>query len=154
MQSLTAHAPRKPFFEEVLVFAVTNGFLTPEEIRAYSYKAPAAIVQIANHVGSAHLRPNLEDARALLVHAVSLGLEHACSADRVLAVQCIRTSAINKHSKSGFDLIRKLAALDRVPPDKVPAFLAKTLKSPLSLAEYRIIEEGLSAADALLNSLR
>ena len=82
----------RPFLEQVLVYGVQHGILDKARLDSFCADAPKGIVQIARYFGSEFLRPDLEQARIILVHLVSLCLQDRCHGDFCLRPSlCVTT---------------------------------------------------------------
>lgn len=151
---MTAIALKQPpYFERVLSEGLAKGWLTRKDVERYSARAPNAIVQLATYFSTPHLRPALEEARVLLVHAVSLGLEQASESNPQFAATLMRSATIAKHSKAGFDLGRTLAQLEWLDDAGTKAYLHKLFSSPLSLQNYRSKKSQLGQDNDFLEQL-
>ena len=142
-----------PYFERVLSEGLTKGWLSREDVEQYGAKAPNAIVQLATYFSTPHLRPALEEARVLLVHAVSLGLEAASESSPQRAALVMKSSTIAKHSKAGFDLGRALAKLEWLDEAGTKAYLRQLFSAPLSLHGYRAKKSQLGNDNDFLENL-
>ncbi len=101
----------RPFFEQALVYGVQHGVLDQARLGTLCADAPKGIVQIARYFGSEFLRPDLEQARIILVHLVSLCLQDRCHGDLLSAALSLRDHSFLSHSKSGADLLKALIVM-------------------------------------------
>lgn len=151
MTALTLKEP--PYFERVMAEGLAQGWLTREDIERYGARAPNAIVQLATYFSTPYLRPALEDARVLLVHAVSLGLEQASESNLRFAGVLMCSTSIAKHSKAGFDLGRTLAKLEWLDDAAAKPYLQSLFSSPVTLTAYRSKLAQLRQDNAFLETL-
>ena len=128
---------KPPYFEQVVQEGLAKGWLCLADIDRYGARAPNAIVQLAQYFSTPYLRPELERAKGLLVHAVSLGLEHASESNPQFAATLMQSSSIAKHSKAGFDLGRALAKLEWLDEAGTKAYLQSLFATPITLDAYR-----------------
>lgn len=142
-----------PYFERVIKEGLANNWLTQDAVLQYAEKAPNAIVQLAQYFSTPHLRPALEKARVLLVHAVSLGLEHTSNSNVRTAAGMLHAVAIAKHSKVGFDLGRALAKLEWLDDHGTKQYLEHLFVRPISLAAYKAKLSALQSDNDFLGSL-
>lgn len=141
-----AQVDPRPFFEKALCFGLDQGLLSPAHLQNLLADGPKGIVQIANFFGTAHLRPELENARRRMVNLASLYLEDLSDGDLRLAALSLRDKTFLAHSKGGSEMLKRLHAMPafkiitehRVSAENQRDFLNDhSLASALSLADYR-----------------
>ena len=158
MNTSVAIVDDRPYFEKALHHGLASGLLTPEVLRRIEADAPKGIVQIADHFGTAYLRTDLETALARLVNLVSLYLEDFSNGDLNTAALSLRDNSFLSHSRSGFEMLKRLHAMpgDTSLHARIADPLAqkifvneRSFAFPLSVAAYR-----LQVAQCQANQLR
>ena len=104
----------RPYFEQALRHGVHGGVITPGRLQTIQAEGARGMVQIANYFGSAHLRTELEIARARMVNLLSLHLEDQSNGDLPSAARSLRDNSLLSLSKSGSDMLRRLSALPTI----------------------------------------
>lgn len=136
----------RPFFEKALRYGVEHEIIAPARVQNIQDDFAKGIVQIANHFGTAHLRPELELALLRMINLISLYLEDVSGGDLPTAAASLRDKTLLSHSKGGSDMLKRLHAMpettvlygETVSPESQRAYLdEKTLSAAFSLAEYR-----------------
>ncbi|MBL8398054.1 MAG: hypothetical protein JNL84_07920 [Candidatus Accumulibacter sp.] len=140
-QQVTVYEDR-PFFERALRHGVRQGLIDRPRLERFFNDAPKGIVQIADHFGSAYLRPNIELARQRLVNLISLFLEAGSAGDLEHAARSLRDHTLLSHSRGGSEMLKSLWQLPedttlgaQAPTTSQKAFLADW--SLRSLTDYR-----------------
>ena len=145
LTGLTAFDGR-PFFDKALHYGVKQGIVSAERLNAIEADFAKGIVQIANHFGTAYLRPDLELALHRMVYLISLYLEEVSGGELSVAAASLRDKTLLSHSKGGSDMLKRLQAMpdsslmigNLVSPESQRAYLDdQTAANPLTLAEYR-----------------
>jgi len=125
----------RPFFERALRHGVQQGLLDRALIERMRNDAPKGIVQIANHFGSAYLRPNIEQARLRLVNLISLYLAEHYAGNLDQAARSLRDNTLLSHSRGGSEMLKSLWSL---PEDTSLGASAATVTQKTFLAEWSL----------------
>lgn len=136
----------RPFFEQVLGHGRALGLIDDERLAGIRREGAKGIVQLAGFFSTAHLRPELEAARARLVTLVSLALEIGSQGRLADATELLRQRTLLSLSKAGADALRDLLSLPQdlwlEPPIPVARFEKPmlsfwTLDQPMTLERYQ-----------------
>ncbi|HOL64530.1 MAG TPA: hypothetical protein PLB97_04245 [Accumulibacter sp.] len=125
----------RPFFERALRHGVQQGLLDRVLIERMRNDAPKGIVQIADHFGSAYLRPNIEQARLRLVNLISLYLAEHYAGNLDQAARSLRDNTLLSHSRGGSEMLKSLWSL---PEDTSLGASAATVTQKTFLAEWSL----------------
>lgn len=136
----------RPFFDQVLSHGRAKGLIDDERLAGICREGAKGIVQLAGFFSTAHLRPELEAARARLVTLVSLALAMGSEGRLADATELLRQRTLLSLSKAGADALRGLLALPQdlwlEPPIPVARFEKPmlsfwTLDQPMTLERYQ-----------------
>ncbi|HMW17163.1 MAG TPA: hypothetical protein PKN13_02245 [Accumulibacter sp.] len=125
----------RPFFERALRHGVQQGLIDRQQIERFFNDAPKGIVQIADHFGSAYLRPNIELARQRLVNLISLFLEESSVGDLDRAACSLRDHTLLSHSRGGSEMLKSLWAL---PEDTTLGAVTSRISQKAFLADWSL----------------
>lgn len=134
----------RPFFARALRHGVDQGIVAADRLSAIEDELAKGIVQIANYFGTAHLRPNLEQAALRMLRLVSLFLEEQSAGDVQLAAALLRERTLLSLSKGGSEMLKRLHAMPKSivaggdADESVQSFLdQQTAGGLLTLADYQ-----------------
>ena len=134
----------RPFFARALRHGVDQGIVAADRLTAIEDEFAKGIVQIANYFGTAHLRPNLEQAAQRMLRLASLFLEEQSASDMQVAAALLRERTLLSLSKGGSEMLKRLHAMPKSivaggeAEESVQAFLdQQTAAGQLTLADYQ-----------------
>ncbi len=136
----------RSYLERALAHGFTQGVLGGTHRARMQEEGAKALVQIANHFGTAYLRANLETARVRFANLASLYLEDKFGSDLHAAACSLRDNSLLSHSRGGSELLKQLHAMPettlliREAPtaDSQRQFLDEhSFASPMTAATYR-----------------
>lgn len=136
----------RSYLERALAHGFAHGLLGGTHRARMQEEGAKALVQIANHFGTAYLRANLETALVRFANLASLYLEDRFGSDLHAAACSLRDNTLLSHSRGGSELLKQLHAMPettlliREPPttDSQRQFLDDySFSSPMTAATYR-----------------
>jgi hypothetical protein len=136
----------RSYLERALAHGFTHGLLAEAHRARMQEEGAKALVQIANHFGTAYLRANLETALVRFANLASLYLEDRFGSDLHAAACSLRDNTLLSHSRGGSELLKQLhvmpetTLLTREAPraDSQRQFLDDySFSSPMTAATYR-----------------
>lgn len=147
MSTAVSLVDERPFLIRALRFGLDQQILTAVDIERIKADGPKAIVQIANHFGTAYLRSELETAQTRLVNLASLYLEDFADGDLRTAAMSLRNNSFLSHSRGGSEMLKRLHAMPtdtsliprRADPIDEKSFVnERSFAFPMSLSAYRL----------------
>ena len=136
----------RSYLERALAHGFAHGVLAEAHRARMQEEGAKALVQIANHFGTAYLRANLETALARFANLASLYLEDRFASDLHAAACSLRDNSLLSHSRGGSEMLKQLHAMPdttlliREAPtaDSQRQFLDEySFASPMTATSYR-----------------
>lgn len=109
--SAVATLDARSYLERALAHGFRVGLLDPAHRARMQQEGAKALVQIANHFGTAYLRANLETALVRFANLASLYLEDRFGGDLHAAATSLRDNSLLSHSRGGSELLKQLHAM-------------------------------------------